>query len=176
MSTTRKLFFSLWPDYRQRDRLRDVIAPAVRLIDGRAIPRDNWHLTLLYVGEFPEVAIPGLLQQANALQSDSFRLRFDKVEFWARARVACLVPSTVPTELARLNQQLKNLLSDAGFLMEEQRFRPHITICRNARPFETQRLAQPLAVEWSSFELLESTRVRGETRYVPLKQELSSLS
>ncbi len=174
MSTTRTLFFSLWPDHRQRDRLRDVIAPAVRLIDGRAIPRDNWHLTLLYVGDFPEVAIPGLLQQAAALHVDPFNLRFDRVEFWPRPRVACLIPASVPTELARLNQQLKNLLNDAGFLMEDQRFRPHVTVCRNARPFETQRLAQPLTIEWSKFELMESTRVRGETRYVPVKQQLST--
>ncbi len=176
MSSTRTLFFSLWPDYRQRDKLRDVIAPASRLIDGRAVPRDNWHLTLLYIGDFPEVAIPGLLSRAASMQVEPFRLRFDKVEFWPRPRVACLLPAVVPTELARLNQQLKNLLNDAGFLMEEQRFRPHITICRNARPFETQRLAQPIAMEWSKFELMESTRVRGETRYIPLKQELSSLS
>ncbi len=176
MSTTRTLFFSLWPDYRQRDKLRDVIAPATRLIDGRAIPRDNWHLTLLYIGDFPEVAIPGLLQQAEALRVESFRLRFDKVEYWARPRVACLVPTSTPTELARLNQQLKNILHDAGFLMEEQRFRPHVTICRNARPFETQRLAQPLAMEWSKFELLESVRVRGQTHYIPVKQQLSDIS
>ena len=170
MSTTRKLFFSLWPDHQQRDRLRNVITPATRLIDGRAIDRDNWHLTLLFIGDFPETAITGLLRQAQAIRFEPFRLRLDKVEFWARPRVACLVPTSIPTELARLHQLLWNLLSDAGFPMEDRQFRPHITICRNARPFETQHLAQASMTEWSSFELMESVSVRGETRYIPLKQ------
>ena len=170
MSTTRKLFFSLWPDDRQRDRLRDVISPAVRLIDGRAVPRNNWHITLLFVGEFPESALTGLLQRSQEIQFEPFRTRLDKIEYWPRPKVACLVPTSMPSELARLNQQLKNLLNDAGFLMEEQRFRPHMTICRNARPFETQRLAQPAITEWSRFELMESVSSRGEVSYIPLKQ------
>ena len=170
MSSTRKLFFSLWPDDRQRDRLRDVISPAVRLIDGKAVPRGNWHITLLYVGEFPESALTGLLQRSQEIQFEPFRTRLDRIEFWPRAKAACLVPTSMPSELARINQQLKNLLRDAGFLMEEQRFRPHLTICRNTRPFETQRLAQAAITEWSRFELMESVSSRGQVSYIPLKQ------
>ena len=172
MSNTRKLFFALWPDARQRDRLRDVISPAARLIDGRAVPRDNWHITLLYIGDFPEAAIPGLLTKAAEIHVEPFRTRLDRVEFWPRPRLACLVPTSIPTELARLNQRLQNILNDAGFLLETHQFRPHITVCRQARPFETQRLAQPAMPEWTRFELMESTQQRGQQVYIPLKQQL----
>jgi 2'-5' RNA ligase len=168
MSTTRRLFFSLWPTDRQREMLRRAIDPAVRQIDGRAIARANWHLTLLFLGDFPDSAVAGLQQQAARIRVQPFRLRFDRVEFWPRARVAVLVPASMPMELARANQALKNILHDAGFPIEETQFRPHITICRNARPFETQRLAQAAVIEWSSFELLESVSVRGERRYIPV--------
>lgn len=172
MRDIRKLFFALWPDDRQRDKLRDVISPAVRLIDGKAVPRTNWHITLLYLGEFPEIAIPGLLMRAAEIRVDPFRTRLDRVEFWARSRTACLVPTAVPTELARLHQQLTNLVMDAGFEPETQQFRPHMTLCRRARPFETQRLAQPAMTEWKRFELMESLSHQGEVSYLPLKQEV----
>ena len=172
MSATRKLFFALWPDSRQRDRLRDVITPATRLIDGRAVPRDNWHITLLYLGDFPEAAIPGLLVKTAEIDVQPFRTRLDRVEFWPRPRIACLVPTSIPTELARLHQLLQNILDDAGFPLETNQFRPHMTVCRQARPFETQRLAQPAMPEWTHFELMESTERRGERVYIPLKQQL----
>ncbi|MDJ0760207.1 MAG: RNA 2',3'-cyclic phosphodiesterase [Woeseiaceae bacterium] len=172
MSATRKLFFSLWPDSRQRDRLRDVISPATRLIDGRAVPRGNWHITLLYLGDFPETAIPGLLRKTSEIHVEPFRTRLDRVEFWPRPRIACLVPTSIPTELARLHQLLQNILDDAGFTLETNQFRPHMTVCRQARPFETQRLAQPATPEWTHFELMESIERRGERVYIPLKQQL----
>jgi len=166
VSTTRRLFFSLWPNERQRATLRNVIAPAVHTIDGRAVARANWHLTLLFLGDFPDSAVVGLKRRAAEIPFSPFRLRFDRVEYWPRSRVAVLTPASVPTELARINQALKNLLTDAGFPVEQSQFRPHVTIARNAKPFEVQRLAQPATVEWSGFELLESLSVRGERRYV----------
>ena len=35
--STKRLFFALWPDSRQRDRMRDFISPVARLVDGMAI-------------------------------------------------------------------------------------------------------------------------------------------
>jgi 2'-5' RNA ligase len=173
VSESIRLFFGLWPDYSQRDRLRDVISPATRLIDGRAVPRDNWHVTILFLGETPNALLPALLAAADELQpAEAFEMRFDRVEFWARSRTAVLVPATLPSELARLNQLLKTRVGELGHPTEDLQFRPHITVCRTARPFETQRLARSAAIQWSRFELLESRNSRGELSYHPLKQEL----
>ena len=45
-----------------------------------------------------------------------------------------------------------------------------MTVARKARPFTAQRLAQPFALEFDSFELVESVPGRGGVRYLPLKQ------
>lgn len=173
MPDARRLFFGLWPDARQRDRLRDVISPATRLIDGRAVLRDNWHVTLLFLGEIPDSLLPELLGLTDRLQpAEAFEMRFDRVEFWVRSRTAVLVPATLPTELARLNQQLKTAVAELGHPTDDLQFRPHITVCKSVRPFETQRLARSASVQWSRFELLESRSSRGEVSYHPLKQEL----
>lgn len=166
---TKRLFFALWPDDRQRDSLRNTITPVAKLVEGSAVYRGNWHVTLAYIGEFEESLIPALLQAARSLPFEPFRLRFDRAEFWPRPKIAVLAAQTVPPALERLVEALKVLLVTADVAVEDRMYRPHITIVKNARPFETQRLSQAAVVEWSGFELIESERSHGQTVYRPIR-------
>lgn len=170
MSDTKRLFFALWPDARQRERLRDVVTAQAKHIEGRFVHRGNWHVTLAFIGECPASRVPELLRRAEAVSVQPFRLRFDRIEFWPRPRIACLVPSTVPGELGALHAALNSMLADLGHEPEQHAYRPHVTLVRSARPFQTERLAQPLVLEFTGFELVESVRNGGEPRYLPLKQ------
>lgn len=152
----KRLFFALWPDGRQRDRLRDFISPLVKLVEGRAIDRRKWHVTLAFIGDFPEERIPELQKRVADIEVEPFHLTFDRVEFWARPRIASLTAATVPAELRQLVDELTAALTDLGIKTENRTYRPHITVARNARPFETQRLSQRSVTEWSSFDLVES--------------------
>ena len=168
---TKRVFFALWPDMRQRDRMRDFISPVAKLIEGRATERRNWHITLVYVGDFPLSRIDELHEAKKAIGVEPFRLRFDRLEFWPRPKIAALVPPTVPPELERLVENLKGRALAAGVDPEHQRvYRPHVTVVRNARQFETQRLAQSAITEWSGFELVESISEPGGVTYRPLDQ------
>jgi 2'-5' RNA ligase len=170
--STKRLFFALWPDHRQRDRMRDFISPAARLVEGRAVERRNWHITLVYIGDFPESRIDELHAAKQAIEVEQFRLRLDRLEFWPRPKIAALVPPTIPPELERLVEDLKGRVFAAGVNPEHQRiYRPHVTVVRNARTFETQRLAQSAITEWSSFELVESVSGMGETTYRPVVKD-----
>lgn len=166
----RRLFFALWPDHRQRDRLRDVIKPVAEVVEGRPVDRRNWHVTLAFIGPFPEHRIPVLLERANAVQVEPFRLIFDRLEYWPRPRIAALCAVTVPPELQALVDSLNGIMSDLGLKPEDRIFRPHITAVRNVRPFQTDRLTQRATTEWSGFELVESVPGPGGVSYVPLKQ------
>lgn len=166
------MFFALWPDHRQRDRMRDFISPVAKLVEGKATDRRNWHITLVYIGEFPEHRIDELHEATSAVSVEPFRLRLDRLEFWSRPKIAALVPPAVPPEMERLVDDLKGRVLAAGVDPEHQRvYRPHITVVRNARPFETQRLAQSAITEWSSFELVESVREQGGTTYRPVVKD-----
>jgi 2'-5' RNA ligase len=168
--STKRIFFGLWPDDRQRDRLRDHISPLAKLVEGKVVYRGNWHVTTAFIGEFPEARIGALLARAADIRVEPFRLRFDRVEFWPRPKVASLVAPTVPPELQRLVEAHNALLDEFGIRVESRTYRPHITVVRRARPFETQRLAQPAVVEWSGFELIESVSQPGGASYRLLKQ------
>ncbi|MDH3547448.1 MAG: RNA 2',3'-cyclic phosphodiesterase [Gammaproteobacteria bacterium] len=169
--TGRRFFFALWPDNRQRDRLRDFITPVAKLIDGRAIDRRNWHITLAYIGEFPEERLDELLEVKQEVRVEPLRLRFDRVEFWPRPRIAVLVAPTVPPELTQLVDTLKGEILAAGVVPEQRTYRPHITVARKARPFETQRLAQAAITEWAGFELVESVSEAGGVTYRPVVKD-----
>lgn len=166
----RRLFFALWPDDRQREALRDPVKAALTPVEGRFVERGNWHVTLVFLGAFPETQIAGLQEAVGAIEVEPFRLRFDRLDFWARPKIACLAAATVPPELATLVSRLEIAAADFGHRPEDRAFRPHITIARNARPFTPEPLAQPVTLAWSGFELMESeSSVRG-VRYSPLKQ------
>ncbi len=161
----KRLFFALWPDPRQRERLRDLLSPFAKTVEGRVVDRRNWHITLAYIGEFPERRIPELLQRVSTIPVEPFRVTFDRIEFWPRPRIACLAAATVPQEMQLLVDHLKSALLDEGLTVEDRAFRPHITLVRNARPFETERLAQRFSLDWSGYELLESLREPGGVSY-----------
>ena len=167
---TKRLFFALWPDDRQRDQLREVINAVAKTVEGHAVDRRNWHITLAWIGDFPEERIPQLLKRVGEIKFEPFRLSFDRLEFWARPRVASLTAATVPEELQRVVTALENVLQDEGVVKETRTYRPHITVSRNARTFTTERLAQRTSIEWSGFELVESVPGRDGAFYRPLKQ------
>ncbi len=134
------------------------------------VERRSWHITLPYIGEFEEGRIADLQERVRHIQVEPFRLGFDRLEFWTRPKVACLVAATVPTELENIVASLNSVLQEVGVMPENRTYRPHITVVRNARAFPTERLAQRATTEWSGFELMESQSGPGGVSYVPLNQ------
>ena len=92
----------------------------------------------------------------------------DRIEFWPRPKIAVVVPPRVPPGMEPLVEKLNSLMLDVGVEPADRVYRPHITVVRQARPFEPIRLAQSAEIEWSSFELLESVSEAGRTWYRPL--------
>lgn len=166
----KRLFFALWPTDRQRETLRDIISPMAKLIEGVATVRGNWHVTLAFVGEFPEEHVPELLDATSKIEVEPFRLRFDRIEFWPRPKLACMVGKTVPPELTRMVDMLGTVLSGFGIHPENYAYRPHITVATRAKAFETQRLAQPAIIECSEFTLIEAHTHSRTVTYRPVKQ------
>ena len=167
--STKRLFFALWPDDRQRDRLRDVINSVAKTVEGRPVDRRNWHVTLPFIGDIDEGQIPDLQELAGRIQVEPFRLGFDRLEFWARPKIACLAAASVPTELEELVDSLNSVLQVVGVVPDDRTYRPHITVSRNARTFTTERLSQRAMTEWSGFQVMESVSVPGGVSYTPLK-------
>ena len=168
----RRLFFALWPSDRQREQLRDIIPPALSTVEGQAVHRSNWHVTLVFIGTFPGERIPDLQAAVDHLQPIDVRLRFDTLKFWQRPKIAAMLPVTVPPELTQIVHGIEQALLPFSFTPNERTYRPHITVARKVRAFDTVRLARPFELSWASFELVESVPSTSGVIYRPLKQEL----
>ncbi len=166
----RRLFFALWPTDRQRELLRDTLRPVLTAVEGDTVDRRNWHVTLVFIGEFPEEQIPFLQAAASEIEETDVRLRFDRLTFWQRPRIACLQPLTVPQPLAQLVGSLQRLLPPFDIQPEDRVYRPHITVARRARAFDDVILSRPVDLEWQSFDLIESVSGPSGVSYRPLKQ------
>ncbi|MDP6992983.1 MAG: RNA 2',3'-cyclic phosphodiesterase [Woeseiaceae bacterium] len=168
--SNKTLFFALWPSHRQREMIRDSFGPALSTVEGTSVDRRNWHITLVYIGDFPEEKIPDLLSAVEIIDPGEIRLRFDTLTFWPRSKIACLHALTVPPGLAHLVQSLQQALIPFGHEPDPRVYRPHITMSRKARSFQEVRPARPIELTWTDFDLVESVSFRGETRYHPVKQ------
>lgn len=164
------MFFALWPSDRQREQLRDTLRPVLTSVEGDTTDRRNWHVTLVFIGDFPQEQIPFLQAAAADVDCGTIRLRFDRLTFWQRPRIACLQPVTVPASLEQLVGSLTQMLAAFDVAPEDRVYRPHITVARRARAFDDLLLTRPIDLEWTDFELVESVPVPGGVNYRTLKQ------
>jgi len=166
----RRLFFALWLSDGQREVLRDALSPVLTSVEGDVVDRRNWHVTLVFIGGFPEEQIPFLQAAAGEIAREPLRLRFDRLEHWQRPKVATLMPRAIPTALEALVRSLEETLQAFDVKAEDRLYRPHITVARRARAFDTVQLTRPVDLEWDNFELVESVSAPSGASYQPLKR------
>ena len=164
------LFFAFWLSHRQSEQLRDTIRRALLDVEGNLVNRRNWHITLVYIGGFPEEKIPDLLPAVAAINPGEIRLRFDSLTYWQRPKVACMHARIVPPALEQLVKSLQQVLITFNYAPDPRVYRPHITVVRKVRTFREVRLARPIELSWEKFELLESVRFQGQLQYHLVKQ------
>jgi len=126
-----RLFFALWPEAATQQSWLEQLAPYLAPLGGRRLPAQNLHLTLAFLGEVRGDRMNELLRLGDDLGRDRLALRFDRIECWKKAGLACLRPAATPPALARLAGQLATGLRMAGFAVEARSFKPHVTLARH---------------------------------------------
>lgn len=169
-SNRRRLFFAFWPSERQRRQIEAAIEPCRSGLAGKWVSRDNWHITLVFIGGFPEDDIPALQAAAARVRCPCIDLKLARIDYWKRPKIMCLSAGFVPNELPDLVRELEKAAAKFGFVPEKREFRPHMTIARKARCFEAITLAQPVELRWSGFRLIESVSAPSGVQYKPLDQ------
>lgn len=165
----KRLFFALWPDAAQRRQLTERLRPLLPQIPGKAVPPANYHITLVFIGGFAESRIAELRRRAGAIAFEPFELVLDHFEYWKKPRIVCLAASQVPPALADLVANLNAALSPLGFVPEERRYRPHLTLVRKAPAHPAAGLDTAITMHWKNFELVESISAEAGVRYQPLR-------
>jgi 2'-5' RNA ligase len=126
-----RLFYALWPDPDTQQHWHEELSPFLAPLGGRRVPAANLHLTLAFLGEVRGDRMNELLRLGGDVASSPVALRFDRIECWKKAGLACLRPAETPPALTRLAGQLNTGLQMAGFAVEARSFKPHVTLARD---------------------------------------------
>ncbi len=129
---SQRLFFALWPE----DALRATLDRRVRELTpgrGRAVTRENLHLTLAFLGNTATDMRVCLERAADAIRIPRFDLTLDRTGYFSRARVYWLGASQIPAALTDLVAALNAAQRQCGGDPEPRPFRAHLTLARKVR-------------------------------------------
>lgn len=138
-----RLFFAAWPPAGTAEALARWARAAQRESGGRAVPAQNIHLTLAFLGDADPAAVRVL---GASVRMAPTRFAVEEARFWAHNRILWAGPRETPPALAAL----------ARALGEAREFAAHVTLVRRAR--HGRRLPPFPALEWpvGEFSLVRS--------------------
>lgn len=142
--------------------------------EGRFVPRENFHITLHFIGESDRLAEAVEAIQAAVRDIRPFVLRLAGYGgFGGKNGKTSFVEVTCDTgELARLYESLESELWERGFMKNRSTLSPHITLGRNVQNDEAFTLPkQTAAFTVTDVVLYESVSMGGRMRYVALHKE-----
>lgn len=160
----RRVFFALWPADDVRERIERAVRDRVQG-RGRAIPPQNLHVTLLFLGEIETARVADAMAAADEVAGAPFEVCFDQIETWPRSSVLCLTSAAPPAAAAELSQALRRRLSQRGFTLQDEVFRAHVTLARDAPRVRSTTPVAPLRWPVSDFTLVESNMTKTGSEY-----------
>jgi 2'-5' RNA ligase len=136
---------------------------------------DQWHVTLVFLGEVHDAARARLVRELLAVRRPALTLRMERVGVFERAGILH-AEVEVPAELLRLYEAVAAAVRRVGLDTEDRPYRAHITLARaknrdGRKAIERLRRAaeqQRLSARWEAAEFLlyESQLSPGGSRYV----------
>ena len=160
-----RLFFALWPDAATRCALHARARALHAECGGRLMRRDTIHLTLAFLGDTPVRELERLRALAAQLGGQRFTFALDRVGGWKRNRILWSGPSVAQPALIALAQGLARSLREAGFVLDERAFAPHVTLVRNADAAPAEAQVEPLRWDVDEFVLVASERSAAGAHY-----------
>lgn|SRR5512138_1127370 len=166
----RRLFFALWPTEAQQRAIEAAMRGRVEASRGRAIPVENVHVTLAFLGSVAADRFERVIRSATQVRGGRFEVEFDQIEVWARARVLCLTSRHTPSPLVHIEEQLRfNLLSEQ-FDIRQEEYRPHVTLARDVRGRNMREEIAPIGWSVEDFVLVESRPGRSGSKYTVVER------
>lgn len=140
-------------------------------VRGRFTPPENLHLTLAFLGECSEKEAQTAAGVMDGLAFGSFpvsvgrvgRFRRDKGDLWW----AGLDESRA---LLHLQEELSLKLKNAGFTLEDRKFKPHITLARDVVTDGPPWTLQPFEEDVCAIDLMRSEQIAGRLTYTSIHQ------
>jgi 2'-5' RNA ligase len=165
----RRLFFALWPTDAVRAQLDAQVQAHAAL--GRPIAARNLHVTAVFLGAVPADRVDFVTAAAKLTRTGKFLLHLERVEFWRRSQLICLMAERTPPELLSIVEGLRAELRQRGFeLRDHDTFRPHVTLVRDVMRGPAAAGVAPVQWPVESFALVESKVGQRGSEYTVLEE------
>jgi len=166
---TARIFFALVPPPSLRTVLGALATGVAQSAHGRAVPADNLHVTVAFVGAWPLSRLGQWIDAGARSATRSIHVTLDTLSGFRRAGVAWLGASAPPPALLDLGRSLNAELAHAG-VADDRPFHPHLTLARKCRGPFPRDSAGPYEWDVDTLSLMESRADVGGARYVVLRE------
>ena len=139
---------------------------------GRAVPVQDLHLTLCFLGEPPVSKLETLIRSIDEAGPRAFsggrrELLLDAAGWRPDSAVAWLEASAAPGSLAGLARSLRTVAGRAGIRTDKRAFLPHVTVARGVDVPPPPPVERPsIEIAFGPVALLESRGGGTGARYV----------
>lgn len=101
---------------------------------GHNVPRENFHVTLAFLGEHPAPTIEDVHLGLSTLNTEAVEIACTGLDTFGSASPRLLFADVTPVApLKALRKKVRQIARDHGIGLEAQRFHPHITLARFGR-------------------------------------------
>ncbi len=144
----------------------------------RWVRKENLHLTLKFLGNVNEKALPSIKKSLQEIASQTKAFSFKLHDFGAfptlkRARVLWIGVSDGNYEVIKLAELIDQQLSRLGFEKEKRKFHPHITLARLKIPAPLHKiptLDKEIEIKAEEIILFQSILKPEGPTYIPLEK------
>jgi 2'-5' RNA ligase len=165
-----RLFFALWPTDSVRAALTRVADEAIGRTGGRAVPPDNLHLTLAFLGSIPPERLPAVYAVGDGLKFDPFTLVLNRVEHWVAQSLLCATVDRHPASTGSFVQALNQRMRSVGLVPAYGDWRAHTTLARGVTQRQFSVFIEPIEWQVDAFVLVRSEPSPEGSRYTILKR------
>lgn len=142
---------------------------------GRFVPRENYHITLHFLGETDALGDVAEAMHEAVRDIRPFVLRLQGYGSFKTdsSHTGFLETTCDSDELNKLYESLESALWERGFVKNRGRLSPHITLGRKITGDEAFQLPkQKAAFTANAIVLYESRNVRGQMQYIVVHREM----
>lgn len=160
-----RLFFAVEPSIE----VREAVCEAGRVLQESSarlsvVQSNLMHITLKFLGEVPLAHVPKIISVAENLEGFAYEMKISRVSSFGKP------PRVVKAEIfdgghsALLAKSLDELLLPLGFLKDEKKFSPHITIVRvkNFSPDLLEKISDVAGCEFGNC-VIDSVQLKKST-------------